>query len=76
MSKKQEKQEKIEQIRSETAQHGNTKERVAGILTDLNNDKLETDLSNLPEESKAKLQELLGATESVATASGSAFERE
>lgn len=46
MGNKENKQAKIEIIRNETAQHGNTKERVAGILTDLNNDKLEVDLSN------------------------------
>lgn len=53
-------QEKINEIRNETQRHGNTKERVAGVLDLINSQKLNADLSNLSEKSKEQLRAILG----------------
>lgn len=47
MSNQQDTQLKIEVLRNETAEGGNTRNRVATILTDLNNNKVNLDASNL-----------------------------
>lgn len=67
---KEELQEKINVIRDATEEYSITNEQVAEVLTTLNENKLETDLSNLTEEHLENLKELLQNS----TASGDNFE--